>query len=252
MNFKILRSGICVVRSSLDQLSYLNQGSILGKNNDILDINVLYVDDIYGGNILKPMKNLCLVIAVSGLLTSCCVFTSQDCGCKPSEPFLAEETKDWIVPFLSENQKFITTGSSSVEQQVNRVYQEGSECIGGDECCTNYPTHTASFFFGAFQDMTLLYIKAIQNEVHFSSEQDGFPPDTFIASFDVITGKFLKSAAVNLLETDTVINGSKHLKVIFQKIDPTKNKILFKRLEFVKGVGVTGYIDTSGEVWKKE
>lgn len=188
------------------------------------------------GNVLKTMKSLCLVIVVSGFLTSCCVFSSQDCGCKPSKPFIAESTKEWIIPFVSENQLFTTKSSSSDEQRGNRVYQEGTECIGGDECCTNYPTHTTTFFFGAFQDKkTLLYTKAIQNEVDFSSEQDGFPSDTFITSFDVTTGKFSKSAAVNLFETDTVINGSKHLKVIFQKIDPTKNKILFTRLEFVKG-----------------
>ena len=225
--------------------SFGHMDSSISKSRRCVNIDV-------SGNVLKTMKSLCLVIVVSGFLTSCCVFSSQDCGCKPSKPFLAESTKEWIIPFVSENQLFTTKSSSSDEQRVNRVYQEGTECIGGDECCTNYPTHTTTFFFGAFQDKTLLYTKAIQNEVDFSSEQDGFPSDTFIASFDVTTGKFSKSAAVNLFETDTVINGSKHLKVIFQKIDPTKNKILFTRLEFVKGVGVTGYTDASGQVWKKE
>jgi hypothetical protein len=199
------------------------------------------------------MKNLCLIIVISGLLTSCCLFTSQNCGCKTSDPFLTESTKDWIVPFLSEDQKFTATDLSHREQKITREYQEGAECVGGDECCTNYPIHTTSFLLDTnSKDKALLHMKAIKSEVAFSSQQGGFPPDIYLASFDVNTGKFSKSDAVNLVETDTIINGSKYLKVIFQKVDPTKNRILFKSLEFVKGIGVTAYTDPSGQVWKKE
>ena len=116
------------------------------------------------------MKNLCLIIALSGLLTSCCVVTSQDCFCKPPEPFLAESTKDWIAPFLSEDQKFITIGSIAQEQNILREYEEGTECIGGDECCADNPIHTTGFLFDKFaKEQALLYTKAIQNDVIFSA-----------------------------------------------------------------------------------
>src|SRR6187551_1946629 len=198
------------------------------------------------------MKKLCLVIAVSMLLTSCCVVTSQECFCNPPEPFLAESAKDWIVPF-SEDQKFTTTDPFTREQKIIKEYKEGTECIGGDECCADNPIQTTVFLFDTFaKDQALLYMKVIQNEVIFSADPSRFSSDSYRAVFDVTTGKFTKYGGIDLVETDTIVSGSTYLKVIFQKKDPSKNEILFERLEYVKGIGVTGFTDTSGQVWKKD
>lgn len=203
------------------------------------------------------MKNVRLLLSVSILLvtsiflTSCCMFTSGDCNCKPPKPFLVESTKDWIVPFESTEQMFTTSGSSPQEQKILRQYEHGTECIGGDECCARFPFHTTSFVFDA-DSKTLLYTKAIMDEVEFSADKYGYFLDTYVASFDVDAGTFSTSDAINLSERDTIINGATCKKIIFQKIDPTKTKILFKRLEFVKGVGVTSFTDTSGQVWTEK
>lgn len=199
------------------------------------------------------MKNVFLIIALSALLTSCCVVTSRECFCNPPAPFLAESTKDWIAPFVTEEQKFITTGALTREQKITRAYEEGTECVGGDECCANNPTHTTRFLFDTVNsDNILLYTKAIQNEVIFSAKPHGYSPDIYIAVLDVTTGKFTQPNGISLTETDTIINNSNYLKVIFKKTDPAKTEIQFEQMEFVKGIGITGYTDTSGQVWKKK
>jgi hypothetical protein len=200
------------------------------------------------------MKKLLLVVLASGLLCSCtCLFTSQDCNCNPDEPYLVESTKDWIVPFSSEDQKFTTSDPAPQEQTIKRTYQEGTECVGGDECCTDYPTHTISFLLSSLSSVDLLLsARAIKDEVEFSAGRD-HPLDPYIfASFNVTTEKFTKAPSMNLSEGDTLINGTKYSKLVFKNIDPEKNKVFFTSLEFVKGIGVTAYTDMSGQIWRKK
>src|SRR5690242_358938 len=146
-------------------------------------------------NFFRTMTNVCLVTATSAFLTSCC---------NPPDPFLAESAKEWIGPFESENQKFISTGTVAVEQNIIKEYEEGVECIGGDECCANNPTHTAGFLFdtGAMNGWALLYTKAIQNETIFSAQPDIYSQDVHLALFDATTGSFSKASGIDLIETD--------------------------------------------------
>lgn len=196
------------------------------------------------------MKHFLSLSFVVMLFSSCCVYSSRDCHCDPPDPFLAESTKDWIVPFSSGEYLFETSGLPVSEQTVYREYKEGSECVGGDECCSAFPIHTTDFsIVNLGVKQPLLNTKAIENYVRFFVEYHRY---TGIATLNVDNGSFTTPDYISLIEADTLINGVSTPKIIFYKTDPTKNEILFDQLEFVKGVGVVRYTDTAGRVWTKK
>jgi len=197
------------------------------------------------------MRNLLLLMVMASHLTSCCLFTSRDCGCKTSEPYIIESTKEWIAPFESEELTFVISDTTMNSKKITRKYQTGTECIGGDECCTSYPTYITSFSFGN-NSSTLLYTRALKNTVEFSSRSSGFSADIFIATLDVNSGKFSKSDEINLSESDTIVSGKESKIVVFQRIDPSKMTFLFNRIEFVKGIGIISFTDTLGQVWTRK
>lgn len=198
------------------------------------------------------MRNSLIFIIVSIFLTSCCLVTPGECDCESPKPFLNESTKDWVSPFQSQDWKFTTSDSFPKEQIIFRQYSQGLECIGGDECCINYPVHVTKYLFDTYEKKdVLLSTKAIKNVVEFTSNY-AYSSGTQIATYDVNTGKFSKSNAIDLVESDTVIGGLSYHKVTFQKIDTTKIRISFNNIEFVKGIGILSFTDTLGQVWTRE
>lgn len=196
------------------------------------------------------MKLFLSLVCFSMLLSSCCIYSSRDCHCNPPDPFLVETTKDWIVPFSSGEYLFETSGLPVAEQTVYREYKEGVECIGGDECCSAFPIHRTDFsIVSQGQGKTLLNTKAIENRVEFFVESTSY---NSIASLNVNSGVLSLPDYISSIESDTVVNGVSMKKITFQKADPAKSEILFDQLEFVKGIGIVSYTDTSGRVWRKK
>src|SRR5690242_12765422 len=114
------------------------------------------------------MKVTLAIILASLLLSSCCLVSSLECFCKPDEPYLVEATKDWIAPLQSEDIVFVRQDMPSEEQTLIKNYYEGADCVGGDECCSNFPIHEANLSFDAKRDNTsLFYTKAIAEQVEF-------------------------------------------------------------------------------------
>jgi hypothetical protein len=199
------------------------------------------------------MKGSILIIIISALLTSCCLFTSKDCGCKHSKPYLAESSKEWIFPFKSEELIFVNSDSITLELSIFKDFRQGEECIGGDECCTDYPTLIAEYTFGINDRRNVLVTTtALKNNVTFNSKKSSSSFEYNLGRYDVNTNKFSKPDNINILQEDTIVNDLKLQKVTFIKTDTTESEILIKSIVFIKGIGVIAFTDTSGITWNKK
>lgn len=198
------------------------------------------------------MKNFLLIIFI--FLSSCCIFTSKDCDCKTSKPFLIEGTKEWIN-FSTDQITFSRADSLNIQKIVQRKYYGGDECIGGDECCTNYPYHSSTYFL-PYHSNSFLYVKAIKNYVEFSVDTEKFNQGLGVTGeifleINVDNNVLSTASLVNVFENDTLINGQIFKKLYCQNKETSHYTIFFKDIEYLKGLGLVAFTDTFGVKWIK-
>lgn len=194
-------------------------------------------------------------IVFTSTLFSCCLISSAPCNCTPPEAFINQVAIDWLNPYSSgtyliEN---VDTENKIHIQTISRDYKESQECIGGDECCSNFTVHLASFslFNGLSGGENLIRVKALQDYVLFSVVGTEFDSELLLGRYDVKTKTLVSTlSGVNLEISDIIIAGNvkSQLISIFVESQPT---IPFKELSFVRDIGVTSFIDTEDIVWVK-
>ena len=82
------------------------------------------------------MKTISLLTLIIILLSGCCVFTSQDCGCNPPEPDLSSAARSWIIPY--DEMEFLTFEDDNGNKDSLKIERMvDTEFIGGDECGTD-------------------------------------------------------------------------------------------------------------------
>lgn len=81
-----------------------------------------------------PSKTLAILALFSVFfLSSCCLFTSQDCGCTPPEPDLSLEAKKWIAPYEAQAY-FIFEDTTGQVDSFLVTRSSDTEFCGGEEC----------------------------------------------------------------------------------------------------------------------
>ena len=82
------------------------------------------------------MKRILIPLSICFLLKSCCVFTSQDCGCEPPPAqFLIDEPKEWLMSFDNGEFQIFQDDDGNIDSlEIQRI--QDKDCIGGDECCS--------------------------------------------------------------------------------------------------------------------
>jgi len=66
-------------------------------------------------------------------LSSCCIFTSQDCNCDSSDKDLSEAAQSWLAPYPEEELFIFEDTTGLLDTFVVTLSSEMVDC-GGDEC----------------------------------------------------------------------------------------------------------------------
>ncbi|MEM8524311.1 MAG: hypothetical protein AAGG68_06695 [Bacteroidota bacterium] len=82
------------------------------------------------------INNLAAIIILSLVLNSCCLVTSQDCGCVPPTPELSAEAISWIIPYDDKSNLIYESSNRSIDTFLVERTSEKEFC-GGDECGAN-------------------------------------------------------------------------------------------------------------------
>lgn len=189
------------------------------------------------------------------VIYSCCLVTYLECNCTPPEPFVNEEAISWISPYTSGTYLMENIESNIITQQtLEREYEEGEECIGGDECCSLFTAHIANFRIidDSTTSQNLIYTKAVQDYVTFSVKVSSSMYPVLLGVYDIRT-KTLTSILLGseLQLSDTIIGGNQQPQIkLTQTL--THPDIAFKTMTFVKDLGVTSYVDNASRLWLKK
>jgi hypothetical protein len=163
-------------------------------------------------------------------------------NCVPLTPFENQKAKDWVNPILAKNDTFITLKDTQ-KLILSSVFSIGKECVGGDECCSDFPITLLKYQFNSPIKDELFAMKSVGNNVEFvKSSGDAF---SFIdVKLDTLIN--WKLSEVSIILSKTIINNKNFDKLIINYVNSN-----FKNIVFIKDIGITSF-EYYGNIWMKK
>ncbi|MEQ9375881.1 MAG: hypothetical protein RIG68_11920 [Imperialibacter sp.] len=185
-----------------------------------------------------------LLLAVS---SSCCLVSSGDCFCNPEDPFVNDLTIEWIEPLESSTVTF--TSFDEGDRELYKEYKTGTECVGGDECCSDFTVHIAGWYVRAINETNkILEVKSLGDGVYFLTNRPNSSLAESIGEFNVATNELYSFEDFELIKTDTTINKTLQIKVEITNLTSSTTK--FQKLTYVTNLGIVQFTDLDNRIWK--
>lgn len=197
------------------------------------------------------MKKILFLNMTIILLSGCCTFTSQDCGCNPPDPELLKEARDWIIPFDNKEYLIFENGNGNTDSlKIERVVD--TEFIGGDECGTDSEVERAILQSSQNSNLKFTIEGTMKNYVAFNYLDDR---EQFIYA-ELNSGNnevdIFNENTTGIIDNDFIWNGET-ISVLKISCENSSNCSNYEMSKFTisKDLGLLEYNDKSGINWKR-
>lgn len=197
-------------------------------------------------NQTQIMKNLLTAALIMITFSSCCLVSSRECFCSPPKSFIDPNAIEWHEP--KENESLLFVNQSNDSLIVEKDFYQGAGCVGGDECCADFPNYNSTWRH-TFGSIELLNLYSLMNSVTFRSKSDGYPTDVFIYEINPSSYTTNASDDYEVVVSDTVLNNIEQKKLLILR--KGSGTATFNRLVFVKSIGIIEFTDTQNDIWKR-
>lgn len=200
---------------------------------------------------IKNMKKILALNIVIILLSGCCAFTSQDCGCNPPSPELSKEARDWISPFDDKEFLIFEDGNGNQDSlKIDRI--SDTEFLGGDECGTDSEVERA--VLRSIQNSNLKFtIESTRiNYValnYLDDRQEYIYAELYVKNNNIY---IFNENTSGLFENEFFWNGET-ISVLIISCDNSSNCFDYQMRKIIvsKNLGLLSYMDKNGTQWKR-
>ena len=184
-------------------------------------------------------------------LTGCCAFTSQDCGCKPPDPALDEETLKWIAPYDSQA-FFIFEDSAGNKDTLQIVRASDTEFCGGDECGSDCQVEIGALTSRNNPDLKFTIAATLIKELRINNREE--IDNQIFAEIDVLNESiFPENDNITTSIIDDFEWNDENIKVLKIKCEDGLKCFDYEMSEFVvsRDFGLIKYLAKDGTLWEK-